>query len=120
MRNWIKRDVLGYWSVVTDGRGKKFTRILSSTSSVHAKQDEVKLVQEENQEFLCVCIRHRISLSTCCCCTDVMSCVYMRKTCSCAVERAFICALKHKTSCPYIILLSPLYSNSKVVLLCYF
>jgi hypothetical protein len=24
------------------------------------KQDEVKLVQEENQEFLFVCIRHRI------------------------------------------------------------
>ena len=27
------------------------------------KQDEVKLVQEENQEFLFVCIRHRIYLS---------------------------------------------------------
>ena len=81
------------------------------------KQDEVKLVQEENQEFLFVCIRHRIFLPTCCCCTDVMSCVYMRKTCSCAVERAFICALDIKQAAAYIILLSSLYFNYKTVLL---
>ena len=46
-----ERSLQGYY------KARRYTLLL------HVEKDEVKLLQEENQEFLFVCIRHRIYLS---------------------------------------------------------
>ena len=43
-----ERSLQGYY------KARRYTLLL------HVEKDEVKLLQEENQEFLFVCIRHRI------------------------------------------------------------
>ena len=57
----VKRDVLGCnWSIVTDIEEERSLQGYYKASRYTVEKDEVKLVQEENQEFLFVCIRHRI------------------------------------------------------------
>ena len=102
VRNRIKRDVLNaYYQFGYRYKRKEARKDITKNgrrNAADAKQNEVKLV--ENQEFLFVCRRHR----TYCAYFSfllrrfmLMSCVYMRKTCSCAVS--FHLCIRHKISC---------------------
>ena len=74
---------------------------------MHTKHNEVKLVEESG---VCISIRMSSNLLP-----ALMPCVYMRKTCSCAIEQAFICALDVEQAAASYVLVSSLFVITQFV-----